>query len=217
LVVEAAPKFKFDPDNLLPAELELISEFKKRKIPAILAVNKIDLLLEKDSLLSMITAYMNAFDFAAVVPFSAKKSDGVNILVEEILQFTKPSPHYFDDATVTDQLDKTMIAEMIREKILHLLNDEVPHGTAVDIEQFYERDNREGEPILEVGATIYCEKDSHKSIIIGRGGSMLKRIGTKARADIEKFYGTKVSLKLWVKVKEDWRNRGGLIHSLGLD
>ena len=217
LVVEAAPKFKFDPENLPPAELELINEFKKRKLPAVLAVNKIDLLEKKEDLLELITAYMNAFEFSAVVPLSAKKQDGVDLLVSELLKFSSPSPHFFDDDTVTDQPDRTMIAEMIREKILTLCSAEVPHGTAVDIEQFYERDNKEGEPVLEVGATIYCEKDSHKGIIIGRGGNMLKKIGTMARRDIEEFYGCKVSLKLWVKVKEDWRNRGGIIHSLGLD
>lgn len=217
LVVEASPKFKFDPDNLPPAEIELINEFKKRRLPAVLAVNKIDLLEKKEELLELISAYMNAFDFAAVVPMSAKKADGIDILVSELLKFAKPSPHYFDADTVTDQPDKTMIGEMIREKILTLCSDEVPHGTAVEIEQFYERDNKDGQPILEVGATIYCEKDSHKGIIIGRGGSMLKRIGTMSRKDIEEFYGCKASLKLWVKVKEDWRNRGGLIHSLGLD
>lgn len=217
LVVEAVPKFKFDPENLPPAETELINEFKRRRLPAILAVNKIDLLDEREKLLPIISAYMNAFEFEAVVPFSAKKNDGISILIDELLKFVKPSPHYFDKNAVTDQPDKTMIAEIIREKILTLCSDEVPHGTAVDIEQFYERDNKEGEPILEVGAIIYCEKDSHKGIIIGRSGSMLKKIGSIARKDIEEFYGCKVSLKLWVKVKEDWRNRGGLIHSLGLD
>ncbi len=217
LVVEAAPKFKFDPENLPPAELELIEQFKKRKIPAVLAVNKIDLLEKKEELLGMISAYMTAFEFAAVVPISAKKLDGVDILIGELLKYANPSPHFFDSETVTDQPDKVMVAEIIREKILRLLSDEIPHGTAVEIEQFYERDNAQGEPILEVGATVYCEKDSHKGIIIGKGGTMLKRIGTGARKDIEDFFGIKVSLKLWVKVKEDWRNRGGIIHSLGLD
>lgn len=217
LVVEAATKFKFDPDNLPPAEIELINEFKKRKLPTVLVVNKIDLLEEKEKLLEIISAYMKIFDFSAVVPISAKKSDGIDIVTSELLKFSKSSPHYFDGDTVTDQPDKTMIAEMIREKILTLCKDEVPHGTAVDIEQFYERDNKDGEPILEVGATVYCEKDSHKGIIIGKGGKMLKRIGTLSRKDIEEFYGCKVSLKLWIKVKDDWRNRAGLIHSLGLD
>lgn len=217
LVVEAAPKFKFDPENLPPAEVELISEIKKRKLPAILAVNKIDLLEKKEELLSMISAYAKTFDFAAVVPISAKSGDGVDAVLSELYSFCVPSVHFFDEDTVTDQPDKVMIAEIIREKILRTLSDEIPHGTAVDIEQFYERDNSAGDPILEVGATIYCEKDSHKGILIGKGGSMLKKIGSMARKDIEEFFGCQTSLKLWVKVKEDWRNRGGIIHSLGLD
>lgn len=217
LVVEAAPKFKFDPENLPPAELELIDQFKKRKLPALLAVNKIDMLEKKEELLVMITAYMSAYDFAAVVPMSAKNNDGVEIIINELLKYSQPAPHFFDADTVTDQPDRVMIAEIIREKILRTLSDEIPHGTAVEIEQFYERDNAEGEPILEVGATVYCEKDSHKGIIIGKGGKMLKRIGTSARRDIEEYFGLQTNLKLWIKVKEDWRNRGGIIHSLGLD
>ena len=200
-----------------PAELELIEQFKKRKLPAILALNKIDLLEKKEDLLEMITAYMTAYDFSAVVPMSAKSRDGVDIIVEELLKFSQTAPHFFDADTVTDQPDRVMVAEIIREKILRTLSDEIPHGTAVEIEQFYERDNSMGEPILEVGATIYCEKDSHKGILIGKGGNMLKRIGSSARKDIEEFFGIKANLKLWIKVKEDWRNRGGIIHSLGLD
>lgn len=217
LMVEAAPKFGFDPDQLPPAEMELIDQFKRRKLPAVLAINKIDLLEQKDALLAMIPAYMKAYDFAAVVPMSADKHDGVDIMLWELQKFSRPSPHYFDSETATDQPDRVMVAEMIREKILRLFRDEIPHGTAVEIEQFYERDNRDGEPILEVGATVFCEKESHKGILIGKGGAMLKKIGSLARRDIEEYFGCQVSLKLWVKVKEDWRNRGGVIHSLGLD
>lgn len=217
LVIEAAPKFRFDPAHLPPAEVELIAEIKKRQLPAVLAVNKIDLLEKKEELLVMISAYMQAYDFAAVVPISAKSGDGVDTILTELLAFSVSAPHFFDSETVTDQPDRVMVAEMIREKILRNLSAEIPHGTAVEIEQFYERDNSAGEPILEVGATIYCEKDSHKGILIGKGGSMLKRIGSLARRDIEEFFGCRTSLKLWVKVKEDWRNRGGIIHSLGLD
>lgn len=217
LVVEAAPKFRFDPENLPPAELELIEQFKKRKLPAVLAVNKIDLLEKKEEMLSLISAYMSAFEFSSVVPISAKNEDGIDIILSELVKFSQPAPHFFDEDTVTDQPDRVMIAEIIREKILRTLSDEIPHGTAVEIEQFYERDTAEGEPILEVGATIYCEKDSHKGILIGKSGSMLKRIGSSARRDIEEFFGLKTNLKLWVKVKEDWRNRDGLIRSFGLD
>ena len=217
LVVEANPKFSFDGDNLPPAELELIKELKKRNLKAILIINKIDLLPEKEELLKMITAYTKVFDFETVVPLSAKTGDGIDALLYEIKKFSKPSPHYFPDGDVTDQPEKVMVAEMIREKLLLTLDKEVPHGIAVDLERFFERDTANGEPIVEVEATIICEKDSHKGIIIGKGGAMLKRIGTMARKDIEEFFGIRATVKLWVKVKEDWRNRQGLIHTFGLD
>ena len=217
LVVEANPKFSFDGDNLPPAELELIKELKKRNLKAILIINKIDLLPEKEQLLNMITAYTKVFDFETVVPLSAKTGDGIDALLYEIKKFSKPSPHYFPDGDVTDQPEKVMVAEMIREKLLLTLDKEVPHGIAVDLERFFERDTANGEPIVEVEATIICEKDSHKGIIIGKGGAMLKRIGTMARKDIEEFFGIRATVKLWVKVKEDWRNRQGLIHTFGLD
>lgn len=217
LVVEANPKFTFDGDNLPPAEVELIKELKRRKLKAVLVINKIDLLPEKEQLLNMITAYTKAYDFETVVPLSAKTGDGVEALVKELKVFSKPSPHYFPDDDVTDQPEKVMVAEMIREKLLLTLQKEVPHGIAVDLERFVERDTANGEPIVEVEATIICEKDSHKGIIIGKNGAMLKRIGIMARKDIEEFFGIRATVKLWVKVKEDWRNRQGLIHTFGLD
>lgn len=217
LIVEAVPKFKFNPNDLPPAELELMESLKKRKLPAVLGINKIDLLMEKDELLEIISAYAGIFDFAAVVPFSAKTGDGVDLLVDAVKAFAKPSAHFFGDDEYTDQSDKVMVAELIREKLLRLLSHEVPHGIAVDLERFFERDNRDGEPVLEVEAVIYCEKESHKGIIIGKGGEMLKRIGTLSRRDIENFFGIKANVKLWVKVKEDWRNRQSLIHTFGLD
>lgn len=217
LVVDAAPDFKFDPENLPPAELQLIETLKNRKMRAVLVINKIDLLEEKEQLLDMITAYTAVFPFDSVIPLSARNGDGVDILVSELMPYAKQSPHFFPDEEVTDQPEKVMVAEMIREKLLRNLSREVPHGIAVGIERFFERDTVAGEPILELEATIYCEKESHKSIIIGKGGSMLKRIGMHARHDIEKFYGIRASVKLWVKVKEDWRNREGLIRSFGLD
>lgn len=217
LVIEANPKFKLDLNNLPPAELELMAEIKKRTLPAILAVNKIDLLAQKDDLLPIISAYTSHCDFKAVVPISAKTGDGVNMLLDEQLKFAKPSVHYFDADTYTDIPDRIMVGEIIREKILRLFDKEIPHGTAVDIESFYERDNKNGEPVLEVGAVIYCEKESHKGILIGKGGSMLKNVGSTARTDIERFFGCKTNLKLWVKVKEGWRDKQGVIHSLGLD
>ncbi len=217
LIIEAVPRFKFNPDDLPPAELELIESIKKRKIPAVLGINKIDLLENKEDLFEIINAYMSEHQFDAVVPFSAKNGDGVDIIVSEALKFAKPSVHYFSEDEVTDQSDKVMVAELIREKLLRLLSHEVPHGIAVDLERFFERDTKDGEPVLEVEAVIYCEKDSHKGIIIGKGGAMLKRIGTLSRHDIEIFFGIKANVKLWVKVKEDWRNRQSLIHTFGLD
>ncbi len=216
-MVEAVTRFKFDPDNLPPAELKLMEELKKRKIPVILAVNKIDLLEDKAELLPIIGAYSSMLDFEAVVPFSAKNGDGADILVSELMKFCKESVHYFDSDTVTDQSERTMVAEMVREKLLRTLDNEVPHGIAIDLEQFFESDSRDGEPILNVSAVIYCERESHKGIIIGKKGALLKKIGTLARRDIEEFYGIKVSLKLWVKVKENWRSMQGAIHGFGLD
>jgi GTP-binding protein Era len=165
----------------------------------------------------MILRYNEQFQFETVIPLSAKTGDGVDRMLMELNKFAKPSVHYFPDDDVTDQPEKVMVAEMIREKLLRTLDKEVPHGIAVDLERFYERDTAAGEPIIEVEATIICERESHKGIIIGKNGSMLKRIGTMARRDVEDFFGIKASVKLWVKVKEDWRNRQGLIHTFGLD
>lgn len=217
LVVEAAPKFNFDKDNLPAAETELIAEISRRKLKAILVINKVDLLEDKEDLFEMILAYNKLFDFEAVIPVSARNGDGIDIILEESAKFLKEAPHYFDEEDFTDQSEKVMVAEMIREKLLRSLDKEVPHGIAIDIERFFEKDNAEGEPILHVEATIYCEKDSHKGIVIGKGGEMLKKVGSNARRDIEKFFGIRASVKLWVKVKEDWRNRQGLIHTFGLD
>lgn len=217
LIVEAYTKFEFHADSLPPAELELIQNIKRRNLKTVLVINKIDLLPEKEQLFSIILAYTSLYNFSAVVPLSAKTGDGVDELLGELMEFPKPGPHYFDAETFTDQPDSVMVSEMIREKLLRLLDKEIPHGIAVGIERFYERDNADGDPILEVEATIYCEKESHKGIIIGKRGAMLKKVGTLARKDIEQFFGCKANLQLWVKVKEDWRNRDGLIHGFGLD
>ena len=217
LVIEAAPKFKFDKDNLPAAELELINEIKRRNLKAILVINKIDLLEDKEDLFEIITAYNSLYSFDSIIPVSAIKGDGIEIIIDECAKYLESSPHYFGSEDTTDQSEKTMVAEIIREKLLRSLDKEIPHGIAVDIERFFERDTSSGEPILELEATIYCEKESHKGIIIGKGGAMLKNIGASARYDIEKFFGIRASVKLWVKVKEDWRNRQGLIHAFGLD
>ncbi len=217
LVVDACPGFKLDLENLPPAELSLIETLKIKKLKCILVINKIDLLKYKEDLFAIISAYSKLYDFDTVIPLSAKSGDGVDILSNEIIKYAKPSPHFFADDDFTDQPEKVMVAEMIREKLLRCLSKEVPHGVAVDLEKFYEKDAANGEPILHIDAVIYCEKDSHKGIIIGKGGAMLKKIGTYSRQDIENFFGIKASVKLWVKVKEDWRNRQGLIHTFGLD
>lgn len=216
LVIEAAPKFSLE-NGLPPAEKALIKELSRRKLKAVLAINKIDMLERKEELLSLIALYSREFEFETVVPVSAKTGDGVDILLSELLKFSKPAPHYFADDDITDQPEKVMVAEMIREKLLRMLDKEVPHGIAIDLERFVERDTAEGEPILDVEATVICEKESHKGIIIGKGGTTLKKAGISARRDIEEFFGIRASVKLWVKVKEDWRNRQGLIHTFGLD
>ena len=217
LVVEAVTPFKLDPGSIPPGEIELLKELKKRKIKSILVINKIDLLEKKEELLTIITKYNNQFEFDAIIPLSARTGDGVDLMISQLEKYAKPSPHYFAEDDITDQPEKVMVAEMIREKLLRSLDKEVPHGIAVDLERFVERDTANGEPIVEVEATIICERDSHKGIIIGKNGSMLKKIGMLARKDIEKFFGIKANVKLWVKVKEDWRNRQGLIHTFGLD
>ena len=217
LVVDAAPEFKFDPEKLPVAETELLENIKARNLPCILVVNKVDLLNKKEVLFEIISAYTNKYSFSAVVPLSAKTGENTDALLSEISVFLKTAPHYFSDEDFTDQPEKVIVSEMIREKLLLLLQKEVPHGVAVGIERFFETDNKAGEPIINIEAVIYCEKESHKGIIIGKGGSVLKKAGTLARHDIEDFFATKVSLKLWVKVKENWRNREGIIHALGLD
>ena len=217
LVADAAPSFKFDPENLPAAEVELLESIKSRNLPCVLVINKIDLLPKKDSLFEIISAYSSEYDFDAVVPLSAKTGEGAEILLCELSRYLKQSPHYFSGDDFTDQPERVMVAEMIREKLLMLLDKEVPHGIAVDIERFFETDNNSGEPVINIDAVIFCERESHKGIIIGKGGAVLKRAGTLARHDIEKFFGAKVALKLWVKVKENWRNREGIIRSLGLD
>lgn len=217
LVIDASPKFKSDIWEIPPAEAALIEEISRRNLKTILVINKIDLLQDKEHILDIINKYKDIYSFETVIPLSAKTGDGVEILVDECFKYSTESPHYFSSDDITDQPDQTMVSEIIREKMLRTLLKEIPHGVAVCIERFYERDTSDGEPILEVEAIIYCEKDSHKGIIIGKGGAMLKKIGTLSRIDIEEFFGIRASVKLWVKVKEDWRNRQGIIHTFGLD
>ena len=184
-----------------PGEAELLEKIRESGVPAILVINKIDT-VEKGSLLAVIAAWTQAFSFDAVVPVSAKEGDGLDILLEEMRKYAVEGPHLFPDDSITDQPERQICAELIREKILHCLEKEVPHGTAVEISKFSERDNG----ILDIEATIYCEKPSHKGILIGKNGSMLRQIGAEAREEMEAFLGAKVFLQTWVKVKENWRD-----------
>ena len=195
-------------------EKTLIKSFGK-KTKVILALNKIDL-LEKEQIAERLTEYSSLYDFTEIVPISVKENDGLDLLLEILEKNAEEGPHYFPDDKFTDQPEKVIMAEMIREKALINLNEEVPHGIAVTIEQLGEREDRSGEPILDITATIFCERESHKGIVIGKGGSMLKKIGADARADLESFFRIKVNLQCWVKVKEDWRNREGMIKNFGL-
>ena len=191
-------------------EKELIAQIKAADVPCILVINKIDT-VEKESLLSVIAAYQDEMDFEAVIPVSAKWHDGVAELLTECEKFAVEGPLFFPEDMVTDQPEKQVMAEIIREKLLWNLEREIPHGTAVEITKFSERDDG----IIDLEAMIYCEKPSHKGIIIGKNGQMLKKISTMAREDCEKFMGTKVYLQTWVKVKENWRDSQYLIGNFG--
>ena len=193
-----------------PGEIALMEKLQESGAPVILVINKIDT-VEKEKLLAVIAAYSEAFDFAAVVPVSAKNGDGLDILLEEMQKYASEGPHLFPDDMITDQPERQICAELVREKILRSLDKEVPHGTAVEITKFSERENG----IVDVEATIYCEKASHKGILIGKSGSMLRKIGAEAREDMEALLGTKVFLQTWVKVKENWRDSEVQIRNFG--
>lgn len=207
--------FVVEPEGeLRSAELELIEKFKKNSLPVILAVNKIDLLVRRESLMERIVRFTAVYDFCAVVPVSAVKGDNMDALESELNALANPSPHFFPEDTLTDQPERVIAGEILREKLLRLLDKEIPHGIAVSVEKMTERENSD---LLDIDAIIYCEKDSHKGIIIGKNGAMLKRVSTRAREDMERFFQCRVNLQCWVKVKEGWRNRDGLIRSFGLD
>lgn len=197
-------------------EVQLLNNCFSSKTKVILVLNKIDLLTNKSELALKIAQLSGEFPFTAVVPISVKNNDGIDLVIEEVKKLAVESLHYFPDDMITDQPEKVIASEIIREKLLNLLQDEVPHGVAVGVETMKERDNSKGETILDVSATIYCERESHKGIIIGKGGSMLKKASTLARQELENFFQIKVNLQCWVKVKEDWRNREGIIRNFGL-
>ena len=191
-------------------EEALIERIRASRCPAILAINKIDT-VEKDKLLEVIAVYSAAGVFDAIIPISAKTGDGVEELLKECEKYAQEGPFLFPDGVTTDQPERQVMAEIIREKLLWCLDKEIPHGTAVEITTFSERDNG----IIDLDATIYCEKASHKGIIIGKHGDMLKKISSLARTDCEKFMGTKVYLTTWVKVKENWRDSDFLVRNFG--
>ncbi len=200
--------------ELRPTEEELLKKFAQQKARVVLAINKVDTIPEKENLMKRILEFSQLYNFEAIVPVSAVKGDNMEPLLDELMKLAEEGYHFFPEDTLTDQPERVLAAEMIREKLLRNLDKEIPHGTAVSIERMRERDDAD---ILDIEAIIYCEKESHKGIIIGKQGAMLKRISTRAREDMERFFDCKVNLKCWVKVKEDWRNREGLIHNFGLD
>ena len=199
-------------ENEYEKERIALEGLKKSDIPVILVVNKADT-VEKVALLPVIDKLTKLYDFAGIVPLSAKMGDNVDALVEEIKNHLDEGPQFFPGDLITDQPERQIAAEYIREKALRLLNQEIPHGIAVEIEKMKKRDNG----TYEILAAIYCERQSHKAIIIGRKGEKLKDIGSRARQDIERFLGTKVYLELWVKVKEDWRNKEAFMNTIGFE
>lgn len=194
-------------------ELDFIDKFKALGMPAILVINKIDMIKDKEILMKQILEYSKLYDFEAIVPVSASDCNGMNELLEELKKQASEGGHFFEDDTLTDQPERVIASEIIREKILRLCNAEIPHGTAVVIEKMKTRENG----ILDIDATIFCEKESHKRILIGKNGAMLKKISTFARQDMERFFDCKVFLQVWIKVKEDWRNRAQLLQNFGFD
>lgn len=191
-------------------EEALIAQLHKQNAPALLVINKIDT-VEKDTLLEVIASYQDLYPFDACIPISAKRRDGLQELLQELDRYAVPGPQLFPDDMITDQPERQIVAEIIREKMLWSLEREIPHGTAVEITKFSERDDG----VIEIDATIYCEKANHKGIIIGKQGAMLKKISTMARHDCERFLGAKIYLQTWVKVKENWRDNPNLIRNFG--
>lgn len=193
-----------------PQEEALIASIKANGVPALLVINKIDT-VEKARLLEVMGLYSAACDFDAIIPISAKACEGTQELLNEMEKYAAEGPHLFPEDMITDQPERQICAELVREKLLNCLDKEIPHGTAIEVTRFSERDNG----IIDLEVTIYCEKSSHKGIIIGKNGAMIKRIGELARKDIEEFMGTKVFLQTWVKVKENWRDSSFLLRNFG--
>ncbi|MEA4933641.1 MAG: GTPase Era, partial [Lawsonibacter sp.] len=197
--------------NVGEPERQIIDRLKTLNCSSVLVINKVDTLEKKEALLEVIELYGKEYDFTAVVPISAKTGEGVQELLSVLEGYLPEGPHLFPEGMTSDQPEQQMMAEILREKLLLCLDKEIPHGTAVEITRFAERDDE----VVEVEATIYCEKNSHKGIIIGKGGAMLKKVSTLSRQDMEKFMGTKIYLQTWVKVKENWRDNPAAIQNFG--
>lgn len=201
-----------EPTNYIGAgEQHILEKLRRVNTPVILVINKTDM-VKKEEILSYIDTYRKEYDFAEIVPLSALRGDNTDVLIDLIFKYLPYGPMFYDEDTITDQPERQIVAELIREKALHALSEEIPHGIAVTIERMKERENG---GIIDIDATIICERDSHKGIIIGKGGAMLKKIGTNARFEIERLLDSKVNLKLWVKVKKDWRDSDFLIKNFG--
>ena len=201
-----------EPSTFIGAgEQHIIKQLKKTKTPVILIINKVDT-VEREKILEYIDAYRKVFDFAEIVPASALREQNLDTVVDVIFKYLPYGPMFYDEETVTDQPERAIVAEIIREKALHALDDEIPHGIAVYIDRMKER---RGQNIIDIDATIVCERDSHKGIIIGKGGSMLKKIGSNARYEMERLLDTQVNLKLWVKVRKDWRDSKLMMKNFG--
>ena len=201
-----------EPSTFIGAgEKHIIEQLKKVKTPVILVINKVDM-VKKEEVLTFIDAYRKECDFAEIVPASALREQNLDTVVDVIFKYLPYGPMFYDEETVTDQPERAIVAEIIREKALHALDDEIPHGIAVYIDRMKER---RGQNIIDIDATIVCERDSHKGIIIGKGGSMLKKIGSNARYEMERLLDTQVNLKLWVKVRKDWRDSELMMKNFG--
>lgn len=198
-------------------EERLIEGFKAKKSDVILLINKVDLIKEKSDLLKIISDYSEMYDFKEIIPISVVKRDNTDLIIPVVEKYAVESPHFFDDDLPTDQPEKIWLAEIVREKILNTMYDEIPHGTAVQIESLEYSKTNKGQDIVDIGVVIICERQTHKGMIIGKQGSMLKKIGQIAREEMEEYFGMKVNMKIWVKVKDDWRNSDVLITDFGLN
>ena len=201
-----------EPSNFIGAgEQHIIRQLKKTKTPVILVINKVDM-TDRDKILEFIDTYRKVYDFAEIVPASALRGQNTDTVLEMIFRYLPYGPMFYDEETITDQPERAIVAEIVREKALHALDDEIPHGIAVYIDRMKERKDKN---LIDIDATIVCERDSHKGIIIGKGGAMLKKIGSNARYEMERLLDAKVNLKLWVKVRKDWRDSDTMLRNFG--